>query len=182
MRSQSLQSMRFILLPAYLKIIRLAQSVLHVVITLPVQNRDRQGAAEATTYLITFVCYGAWLPGQTASQYFEHFVQLGVNPVSQFDAALGNPPPDFKDVAVGLGREEIASHDHASRLLNIGSKMGVTPRTRPWPDVSRMSPDVKSRVDELWNGRKPGCSRERAETVQPALFSPARIACLSTVW
>src|SRR5437588_13016860 len=35
--------------------------------TLPVQNRDRQGAAEATTYLITFVCYGAWLPGQTGA-------------------------------------------------------------------------------------------------------------------
>ena len=35
--------------------------------TLPkVQNRDRQGAA-ATTYLITFVCYGAWLPGQTGA-------------------------------------------------------------------------------------------------------------------
>jgi REP element-mobilizing transposase RayT len=27
-----------------------------------VQNRDRQGAA--ATYLITWVCYGAWLPGQ----------------------------------------------------------------------------------------------------------------------
>jgi REP element-mobilizing transposase RayT len=31
------------------------------------QNRDREGAANdrpATTYLITWVCYGAWLPGQ----------------------------------------------------------------------------------------------------------------------
>ena len=29
------------------------------------QNRDREGAEEAaTTYLITWACYGAWLPGQ----------------------------------------------------------------------------------------------------------------------
>jgi REP element-mobilizing transposase RayT len=27
------------------------------------RNRDREGAV-ASTYLITFVCYGAWLPGQ----------------------------------------------------------------------------------------------------------------------
>jgi REP element-mobilizing transposase RayT len=30
------------------------------------QNRDRQGAAP-TTYLITWVCYGSWLPGQTGA-------------------------------------------------------------------------------------------------------------------
>ncbi len=30
-----------------------------------IQNRDREGAA--ATYLITFVCYGAWLPGQTGA-------------------------------------------------------------------------------------------------------------------
>jgi REP element-mobilizing transposase RayT len=29
----------------------------------PAQNRDRQEAA-AATYLITFVCYGSWLPGR----------------------------------------------------------------------------------------------------------------------
>lgn len=35
-----------------------------------VRNRDRQGAeyrGAPTTYLITFVCYGAWLPGQTGA-------------------------------------------------------------------------------------------------------------------
>jgi REP element-mobilizing transposase RayT len=30
------------------------------------QNRDREGAAQST-YLITFVCYGAWLPGQAGA-------------------------------------------------------------------------------------------------------------------
>ena len=29
----------------------------------PARNRDRQGAS-FSTYLITFVCYGSWLPGQ----------------------------------------------------------------------------------------------------------------------
>ena len=31
----------------------------------PVQNRDREGAA--LTYLITWACYGAWLPGQAGA-------------------------------------------------------------------------------------------------------------------
>ena len=31
----------------------------------PVQNRDRKGAA--LTYLMTWTCYGAWLPGQTGA-------------------------------------------------------------------------------------------------------------------
>jgi REP element-mobilizing transposase RayT len=30
------------------------------------QNRDRQGASQST-YLITFVCYGSWLPGQAGA-------------------------------------------------------------------------------------------------------------------
>jgi len=33
--------------------------------TLPLQNRDREGAE--VTYLITFACYGAWLPGQAGA-------------------------------------------------------------------------------------------------------------------
>jgi|SRR5688572_8900595 len=32
----------------------------------PTQNRDREGASQAT-YLITFVCYGSWLPGQAGA-------------------------------------------------------------------------------------------------------------------
>ena len=38
----------------------------HIRMTLPrVQNRDCQRAA--ATYFITFVCYGAWLPGRTGA-------------------------------------------------------------------------------------------------------------------
>ena len=52
----------------------------------------------------------------------------------------------------------IDSLDHASRLANYGSKMGIDATrkwpgegfTREWPDVIRMSPEVKQRVDQLW--------------------------------
>ncbi len=52
----------------------------------------------------------------------------------------------------------IDSLDHASRLPNYGSKMGIDATkkwktegfTRPWPDVLKMSPEIISRVDDLW--------------------------------
>jgi 4-hydroxy-3-polyprenylbenzoate decarboxylase len=51
----------------------------------------------------------------------------------------------------------VDSLDHASRLPNYGSKMGVDATrkwpqegfTRPWPDVIRMTPSVRERVDLL---------------------------------
>jgi 4-hydroxy-3-polyprenylbenzoate decarboxylase len=69
--------------------------------------------------------------------------------------ALNNIDPQ-RDIEFVLG--PVDSLDHASRLVNYGSKMGVDATrkwpgegfTRPWPDVIRMSPEVKSRVDELW--------------------------------
>jgi len=52
----------------------------------------------------------------------------------------------------------VDSLDHASRMANLGSKMGVDATTkwasegftRRWPNVIRMSPEVQRRVDELW--------------------------------
>jgi 4-hydroxy-3-polyprenylbenzoate decarboxylase len=49
--------------------------------------------------------------------------------------------------------------DHASQLHRYGGKMGIDATTkwtsegftRQWPDVIRMSPEVKQRVDELWS-------------------------------
>jgi 4-hydroxy-3-polyprenylbenzoate decarboxylase len=69
--------------------------------------------------------------------------------------ALNNIDPE-RDVQFTMG--PIDSLDHASRLINYGSKMGIDATkkwpgegfTRPWPDVIRMSPEVKKRVDELW--------------------------------
>jgi 4-hydroxy-3-polyprenylbenzoate decarboxylase len=69
--------------------------------------------------------------------------------------ALNNIDPE-RDIQFVMG--PIDSLDHASRLPNFGSKMGVDATrkwpgegfTRPWPKVIRMSPEVRQRVDMLW--------------------------------
>ncbi len=69
--------------------------------------------------------------------------------------ALNNIDPQ-RDIEFVLG--PVDSLDHASRLPNFGSKMGIDATrkwpeegfSRPWPDVIRMTPEVVRRVDELW--------------------------------
>jgi 4-hydroxy-3-polyprenylbenzoate decarboxylase len=69
--------------------------------------------------------------------------------------ALNNIDPE-RDIQFVLG--PVDSLDHSSRLPNYGSKMGIDATrkwkeegfNRPWPDVIRMSDDVKKRVDQLW--------------------------------
>jgi 4-hydroxy-3-polyprenylbenzoate decarboxylase len=61
-----------------------------------------------------------------------------------------------RDIQFTLG--PIDSLDHASRLPNYGSKMGIDATrkwaaegfTRPWPAMLTMPPEVKSRIDALW--------------------------------
>jgi 4-hydroxy-3-polyprenylbenzoate decarboxylase len=69
--------------------------------------------------------------------------------------ALNNIDPQ-RDIEFCLG--PIDSLDHASRLPNYGSKMGVDATTklpsegftRRWPNPITMSPEVVARVDALW--------------------------------
>ncbi len=69
--------------------------------------------------------------------------------------ALNNIDPE-RDIQFTMG--PIDSLDHASRLVNYGSKMGVDATkkwpgegfTRDWPDVLRMTPEIKKKVDDLW--------------------------------
>ena len=69
--------------------------------------------------------------------------------------ALNNIDPQ-RDIEFVMG--PVDSLDHSSRLPNYGSKMGVDATrkwpsegfARPWPDVIRMSDEVKARVDDLW--------------------------------
>ncbi len=69
--------------------------------------------------------------------------------------ALNNIDPE-RDIQFVLG--PVDSLDHASRMANYGSKMGIDATrkwkeegfTRPWPDVIRMSDEVRARVDDLW--------------------------------
>ena len=73
--------------------------------------------------------------------------------------ALNNIDPE-RDIEFVHG--PVDSLDHASRLPNYGSKMGIDATKkwptegfeRPWPEVIRMAPEVVARVDELW--RKAG--------------------------
>ncbi|MBV9158921.1 MAG: menaquinone biosynthesis decarboxylase [Acidobacteriaceae bacterium] len=69
--------------------------------------------------------------------------------------ALNNIDPQ-RDIEFSMG--PIDSLDHASRMPNYGSKMGIDATTkwpsegftRRWPNVITMSPEVVRRVDELW--------------------------------
>jgi 4-hydroxy-3-polyprenylbenzoate decarboxylase len=73
--------------------------------------------------------------------------------------ALNNIDPQ-RDIEFVLG--PVDSLDHASRLPDFGSKMGVDATrkwpsegfTRPWPKVIRMDEAVEARVEQLW--RKAG--------------------------
>ncbi len=69
--------------------------------------------------------------------------------------ALNNIDPQ-RDIEFATGPAD--SLDHASRMQDVGSKMGIDATkkwpsegfTRPWPDVITMPADVKARVAELW--------------------------------
>ena len=69
--------------------------------------------------------------------------------------ALNNIDPE-RDIQFVMG--PVDSLDHASRLPNYGSKMGIDATrkwpgegfTRRWPEVIKMSPEVQTRVDALW--------------------------------
>ena len=61
-----------------------------------------------------------------------------------------------RDIQFTLG--PVDSLDHASRLPNYGSKMGIDATrkwaaegfTRPWPPMLTMSPEVKTKIDAIW--------------------------------
>ncbi len=69
--------------------------------------------------------------------------------------ALNNIDPE-RDIEFVKG--PVDSLDHASRLPDFGSKMGIDATrkwpqegfTRRWPDVIRMPDEVKARVAEMW--------------------------------
>ena len=69
--------------------------------------------------------------------------------------ATNNIDPE-RDIQFTLG--PIDSLDHASRLPNYGSKMGIDATrkwaaegfTRPWPAMLTMDKEVKTKIDALW--------------------------------
>ncbi len=104
------------------------------------------------------VMHGIWGTGQAMFSKCIVVVDEDVNIQDLSEVAwkaLNNIDPQ-RDIEFALG--PIDSLDHASRLANFGSKMGIDATrkwpaegfTRPWPDVIKMSPEVTKRVDELW--------------------------------
>jgi 4-hydroxy-3-polyprenylbenzoate decarboxylase len=81
---------------------------------------------------------------------------VDVNNYSEVAWKVFNNIDPQRDIEFVLG--PVDSLDHASRLANFGSKMGIDGTkkwptegfTRPWPPVITMTPEVKTRVDDLW--------------------------------
>jgi len=86
---------------------------------------------------------------------FDH--DVNVQNVPECLWRLGNNIDPERDMCVVRGPIDVL--DHASRALGFGSKVGFDCTRklpaegfdREWPDVIEMSPDVKQRVDNIWN-------------------------------
>jgi len=79
-----------------------------------------------------------------------------VQDVAEVVLRVANNIDPERDIQFTLG--PVDSLDHASRLPNFGSKMGIDATrkwaaegfTRPWPEMLEMPKDVKERADKLW--------------------------------
>jgi 4-hydroxy-3-polyprenylbenzoate decarboxylase len=77
------------------------------------------------------------------------------NPQEAWWVALNNIDPE-RDTRFTMGPMDVL--DHSSRAFTYGSKMGIDATrklpeegfTREWPEVIRMDPATKARVDVLW--------------------------------
>jgi 4-hydroxy-3-polyprenylbenzoate decarboxylase len=78
-----------------------------------------------------------------------------VQNVSDVMLRVGNNIDPERDIQFTFG--PVDTLDHASRLPNYGSKMGIDATrkwpaegfNRPWPQMLTMSPEIKSKVDVL---------------------------------
>ncbi len=79
-----------------------------------------------------------------------------VQDVGEVTLRTANNIDPERDIQFTLG--PVDSLDHASRLPNFGSKMGIDATrkwaaegfTRPWPEMLTMPANVKARVDSIW--------------------------------
>jgi 4-hydroxy-3-polyprenylbenzoate decarboxylase len=80
-----------------------------------------------------------------------------VQDVAEVVLRVANNIDPERDIQFTLG--PVDSLDHASRLPNFGSKMGIDATrkwaaegfTRPWPEMLEMPAEVKTRVDAIWS-------------------------------
>ncbi len=108
------------------------------------------------------VMNGIWAMGQ--AMFTKCIIVLDedcdVQDLNEVTLRTANNIDPERDIQFTLG--PVDSLDHASRLPNFGSKMGIDATrkwaaegfTRPWPPMLTMPQDVKQRVDLLWKKLK----------------------------
>ena len=104
------------------------------------------------------VMSGIWAMGQAMFTKCIIVVDedCSVHDLAEVTLRTANNIDPERDIQFTLG--PVDSLDHASRLPNYGSKMGIDATrkwaaegfTRPWPQMLRMPPEVKARVDTIW--------------------------------
>jgi 4-hydroxy-3-polyprenylbenzoate decarboxylase len=105
------------------------------------------------------VMSGIWALGQAMFTKCVIVVDEDCNPQDLAEVTLrvaNNIDPE-RDIQFTLG--PVDSLDHASRLPNFGSKMGIDATrkwsaegfTRQWPPMLQQDPAVKARIDALWS-------------------------------
>jgi 4-hydroxy-3-polyprenylbenzoate decarboxylase len=104
------------------------------------------------------VMNGIWAMGQAMFTKCIIIVDedCDVQDVAEVTLRVANNIDPERDIQFTLG--PVDSLDHASRLPNFGSKMGIDATrkwaaegfTRPWPPMLKMDPAVTAKVDALW--------------------------------
>jgi 4-hydroxy-3-polyprenylbenzoate decarboxylase len=104
------------------------------------------------------VMHGIWSLGQAMFTKCIIVVDedCDVQDVGEVTLRVANNIDPERDIQFTLG--PIDSLDHASRLPNYGSKMGIDATrkwnaegfTRPWPQMIAMDPSTRARVDAIW--------------------------------
>jgi 4-hydroxy-3-polyprenylbenzoate decarboxylase len=104
------------------------------------------------------VMHGIWALGQAMFTKCILVVDedCDVQDVGEVTLRVTNNIDPERDIQFTMG--PIDSLDHASRLPNYGSKMGIDATrkwkaegfTRPWPQMIGMDPSTRARVDAIW--------------------------------
>jgi 4-hydroxy-3-polyprenylbenzoate decarboxylase len=104
------------------------------------------------------VMHGIWAMGQAMFTKCIIVVDedCDVQDIAEVVLRTTNNIDPERDIQFTMG--PIDSLDHASRLPNYGSKMGIDATrkwpaegfNRPWPQMLTMDSNVKSRVDAIW--------------------------------
>jgi 4-hydroxy-3-polyprenylbenzoate decarboxylase len=104
------------------------------------------------------VMNGIWAMGQAMFTKCVVVVDedCDVQDLAEVTLRVANNIDPERDIQFTLG--PVDSLDHASRLPNFGSKMGIDATrkwaaegfTRPWPPMLKQDPDVSAKIDAIW--------------------------------